>query len=63
MFKLSTIFTGVGFGSAVLLVWFLLIGWIKTDFWLGLGAFIFFVLLGIGGAFAPEFHKSSMKSS
>jgi len=61
-FQLSTIFTGIGFGSAVLLIWFLLIGWIEVGLWLGMGAFIFFVLLGFGGAFAEAFQENLNKN-
>ena len=61
-FKLSTIFTIIGFGSAVLLIWFLLVGWIEVGFWLGLGAFIFFVLLGFGGAFSEVYQENLNKN-
>ena len=42
----------LGFGSAVLLAWLLLTGLIDVNAWLAIGAFIFFIMLGLGSAIA-----------
>jgi len=56
--KLSTVFTALGFGSAFIMIWLLLFGFIQVGFWLGLGAFVFFIILGIGGSLAESFQHN-----
>ena len=48
----AEIFAVLGFGSAVLLIWLLLLGMLEVSFLAGLGAFVFFILVGFSGVIA-----------
>lgn len=50
-------FTVFGFGSALVFVWMLVLGQVRTDFLSGAGAFIFFLLVGFGGWIAGFMEK------
>lgn len=55
--KVAEFFIVMGFGSALLLTWFLLANVLVVDLWTSVLAYIFFLLLGFGGVvanFIPE---------